>query len=122
MNDTFSNRLKKAMSLRGIKQVDLVRKTDIDKSLISNYVNGNYTAKQENIHTLAKVLNVDDSWLMGFDVPMERKDNIVSQSDIDKVKEIIRYSNEFDENTKESLINIIDALHSRAINDKKGGE
>ena len=88
MNDTFSNRLKKVMSLRGIKQVDLVRKTDIDKSLISNYVNGNYTAKQENIHTLAKVLNVDDSWLMGFDVPMERKDNIVSQSDIDKVKEM----------------------------------
>lgn len=118
MNDTFSNRLKKAMSLRKIKQIDLVRKTGIDKSLISNYVNGNYTAKQENIHTLAIVLDVDDSWLMGFDVPMARQ-NKVMQSDIDKVKEIIKYSNEFDEKAKEPLINMIDTLHNLA---KKGDD
>lgn len=70
--DTFSNRLQKAMNLKNMKQVDLVEKTNIDKSLISNYLKGKYKAKQDNLYLLAKVLNVSEAWLMGYDVPMER--------------------------------------------------
>lgn len=72
MNDSFSNRLKKAMSIRGVKQSDLSNKTGIDKSLISNYVNGNYIAKQDNIHSIAIALDVDEGWLLGYDTDMER--------------------------------------------------
>lgn len=85
MNDTFSSRLSKAMTIKNIKQADLARKTGIDKSLISNYLNGKYIAKQDNIHTLAKFLDVDDSWLMGFDVSMIRKDNIDKYDEVDKL-------------------------------------
>ncbi len=70
--DTFSNRLQKAMNLKNMKQVDLVEKTNIDKSLISNYLKGKYKAKQDNLYLLAKILNVSEAWLMGYDVPMER--------------------------------------------------
>lgn len=70
--DTFANRLQKAMNFKNMKQVDLVEKTNIDKSLISNYLKGKYKAKQDNLYLLAKVLNVSEAWLMGYDVPMER--------------------------------------------------
>ena len=38
--DTFQNRLKKAMNIRNLKQVDLVNKTGIDKTLINKYLAG----------------------------------------------------------------------------------
>ncbi|MFR8754702.1 MAG: helix-turn-helix domain-containing protein [Monoglobales bacterium] len=73
--DTFANRLQKAMKLKNMKQVDLVEKTNIDKSLISNYLKGKYKAKQDNLFLLAKVLDVNEAWLMGYDVSMERISN-----------------------------------------------
>ena len=78
--DTFANRLEKAMNLKNMKQVDLVEKTNIDKSLISNYLKGKYKAKQDNLYLLAKILNVSEAWLMGYDVPMERNsDDILNK-------------------------------------------
>lgn len=70
--DTFANRLDTAIRIRNIKQIELSEKTGIDKSLISNYLAGKYKAKQNNVYILAKVLNVNEAWLMGYDVPMER--------------------------------------------------
>lgn len=71
--DTFANRLDKAIRIKNIKQIELSEKTGIDKSLISNYLSGKYKAKQNNVYILAKALNVSEAWLMGYDVPMERK-------------------------------------------------
>lgn len=71
MKSNFSDRLKKAMVMKDLKQSDLARITGIDKSLISNYINGNYSPKQENIYTLSKTLGVDPSWLLGFDVEID---------------------------------------------------
>ena len=71
--DTFANRLQKALNLRNMKQAELVEKTKIDKSLISNYLSGNYKAKQDNLTILAEVLDVSETWLMGYDVPLNGK-------------------------------------------------
>lgn len=76
--DTFTNRLNKAISLRGIKPIELSEKTGIDKSKISSYMSGRYKAKQDGVYLLAHALNVSEVWLMGYDVPMERNDNIES--------------------------------------------
>lgn len=70
--ESFAIRLKKAMDLRNFKQVDLVQKTGLDKSLISNYLSGKYKAKQDNIYILAKALDVNEAWLMGFDTNIDR--------------------------------------------------
>lgn len=71
--DTFSNRLKTAMRIRNIKATELSTKTGIAKSSLSEYINGKYEAKQDGVYLLAKALNINESWLMGLDVPMERE-------------------------------------------------
>lgn len=70
--DTFQNRLKKAMEIKNIKQVDLVNKTHLDKTLINKYIAGVTNARQRKLTILAEALNVNEVWLMGYDVPMER--------------------------------------------------
>ena len=72
--DTIANRIKEAMTIRGMKQVDLVSLTGIGKSSISTYLSGEYEPKQRNIYKIAKALDVSEAWLMGEDVPMERFD------------------------------------------------
>lgn len=70
--DTFQNRLKTAMNIRNIKQVELVEKTKLDKTLINKYLSGVSNAKQKKLTILAEALNINEVWLMGYDVPMER--------------------------------------------------
>lgn len=69
----FSQRLNYALQLRNMRQVDLVIKTGIDKSKISSYMSGRYMPKQDGIYTIAKVLNVNEAWLMGLENSMERE-------------------------------------------------
>ena len=71
--DTFSNRLKTAMLIRNIKASELSLKTGIAKSSLSEYINGKYEAKQDGVFLLARALNVNEAWLMGCDVPMEKE-------------------------------------------------
>jgi len=70
--DTFSNRLQKALDFCNLKQVDLVEKTGIDKTLINKYLAGIMKAKQDKLTILADALNVNEVWLMGYDIPMDR--------------------------------------------------
>lgn len=69
-------RLKEALRIRNMKQSELAEKTGISKSALSQYVSGIIEPRQNNVHLLSKVLNVSEAWLMGFDVPMERKSDI----------------------------------------------
>ena len=79
--DTFSNRLNTAMRIRNIKATELSEKTGIAKSSLSEYINGKYEAKQDGVYLLAKALNVNEAWLMGGDVPMERIDKNIQGMD-----------------------------------------
>ena len=72
INMTINDRIKQALELRNMKQIELVAKTGIDKSQISSYLSGKYKPKQENLSLIAMALEVDEYWLMGQDVPMER--------------------------------------------------
>lgn len=68
------DRIKEALEIREMKQSELVEKTGIDKGQMSSYLSGRYKPKQKNLHLLADTLSVDEAWLMGYDVPMERND------------------------------------------------
>jgi len=70
--ESFANRLSKALSIRNMRPIDLANKSGINKAIISQYLSGRYKAKQDNIYLLSEALNINESWLMGFDVPMER--------------------------------------------------
>ncbi|HEK7081054.1 TPA: helix-turn-helix domain-containing protein [Staphylococcus aureus] len=71
--NSFKGRLKQIMSERKISQSELSRRTGIGRNSISDYLNGKYEAKQDKVFELAKALNVNEAWLMGFDISKNRK-------------------------------------------------
>lgn len=66
------NRIAEALSIRGWKQVDLVERTGIAKASINGWVKQNWQPRQKSLMKMAKVLDVSEMWLAGYDVPMER--------------------------------------------------
>ena len=85
---TCAERIRKALSIRGMKQAELCQITKIPKSAISQYISGAFEPKQDRIYLIAKTLNVSEAWLMGFDVPMEREKIIPSEkSDLNEGEE-----------------------------------
>ena len=88
--DTFANRLKKALDKNNMTQSQLAKITNIDKSLISNYLSGNYNAKQDKLSILADALNVTETWLMGYDTE-KNKANSFDELELlfDKNKDVL---------------------------------
>lgn len=70
--ESFSERLKQALELRDLKPTKLSELSNINKSTISQYIQGVYQPKRARIELFAKILNVNEAWLIGYDVPMER--------------------------------------------------
>lgn len=105
-NDTFANRLKQAMKINQLKQKDLVVKTNIDKTLINKYLKGVTEAKQDNIEILAEALNVDEVWLMGYDIPLNGS---TTNSNMDEVELLFsKYKHILTKEDKEYIKFIID--------------
>lgn len=69
-----SVRIRKALSIRNMTQADLCAKANISKSTLSEYLKGKYEPKQDKTFLISQALNVDPVWLMGYDVPMEKKE------------------------------------------------
>lgn len=89
-----ANRLKQIMNERHLKQIDILnacvpfcKKYDVkmNKSDISQYLSGKVEPSQNKLFILGSALNVNETWLMGFDVPMER--NNYEDSNISKFDE-----------------------------------
>lgn len=70
--ESFSERLKQALELRDLKPTKLSELSNINKSTISQYIQGVYQPKRARIELFAKILNVNEAWLIGYDVPIER--------------------------------------------------
>lgn len=75
-----AKRLGELMQILNIRQTDLVEKTGIPKSAMSMYLNGKREPRQDKLTAIAEAYNINETWLMGYDVPMERNDNINSAS------------------------------------------
>ena len=70
--EEFKVRFEKALSLRGIRPIDVSVKTGIAESTLSQYRSGYSKPKDDRLVLIANVLDVNPSWLMGCDVPIER--------------------------------------------------
>lgn len=71
--DKFSERLFKLVKENGTDINMLAKALGIkSKSTIYRYMNGEMSPKITTIKYLAEYFNVDEVWLMGYDVPMER--------------------------------------------------
>ncbi|ATN02434.1 helix-turn-helix domain-containing protein [Staphylococcus capitis] len=84
MNSTTSTRIKQAMNSSNLKQIDIVNKAKsleketgikLTKTDLSQYVNGKVTPGQKKLYILAKILNVSEAWLLGYDVERARIDD-----------------------------------------------
>lgn len=82
--ESTASRLKKIMNDNNLRQVDILNKTipyckkygvKMNKSDISQYCSGKTEPNQDKLFVLGMALNVNEAWLMGFDVPMERNDS-----------------------------------------------
>lgn len=69
---TTAQRLKEAMEVRDMKQVELSEKSGISAPSISCYLSGKYEPKQIALYHLGRALDVAEMWLSGYDAPMER--------------------------------------------------
>lgn len=72
---TTKDRIEEAMRETGKKQVDLVRDTGLNKSIISRCVSGKSEPGNVTVAKLARALSVSEMWLWGYDVPKERSVN-----------------------------------------------
>lgn len=117
---TTAQRIKQALEIRKMKQADLVEKTGISKSSISTYLSGKYEPKQTNTYLIAKALDVDPTWLMGLDVPMENKKNFLSDYEIasmmnkirhdEDIQQLVKMYYELSEENKKRVIDIMKGL------------
>ena len=119
MKETTSDRLKKIMNERRLKQVDILNMSlpfcqrfnvKMNKSDISQYVSGKVEPSQEKLVVLGMALNVSEAWLMGFDVSPVRKDNQKeANEDIDLLWKISMLG----KRDKETIRDMIDVMLSR---------
>lgn len=100
-------RLKEGLDIRGMKPIDLCNKTKISKSAISQYLSGYAKPKADRIFIIAKALDVNEAWLMGYDVPMERSDKKLNNID---EKMIIEKYNKLNKKQKENLLDYAEFL------------
>lgn len=118
-----ADRLRQIMEERNLKQVDIVRlcvplcveyDVKMNKSDISQYVSGKTEPSQEKLVILGMALNVTESWLMGFNLPSERKD---TQIQADKDFDIFYRYSALNERDKRIISNMIDFM----LSSKDGG-
>ena len=73
--DCFRNRLKLALDRKGWKPVDLVERTGVPKGAVSYYMAGKSQPKADRLYIIAQALDVNEAWLLGYDVDMARTDD-----------------------------------------------
>lgn len=95
---TTKERIIEAMKIRHMNQADIVRKAQpfceahglkMNKSDVSQFVSGKVIPSQWKVSILADALNVNEAWLMGYDVPMDRY--VATENAPDSVRELDEY-------------------------------
>lgn len=119
-----AGRLHEIMTEQNLKQADIIRSAEafakqygetLSRSDISQYCSGKNEPSQDKIFLLAAALNVNESWLMGWDVPRERQKAqsaqipvsvVVDISDLDR--ELIDAFHKADIMTQRNIFKILD--------------
>ena len=78
--NTIAERIKFAMNVRNVKQVEMVQRTGITKGAFSSYLSGNYNPKKDKLELIADALDININWLMGENVPMENSNATDNQT------------------------------------------
>ena len=92
----FAERLRIALDFRNMKATELSALTGINKSTISQYLSKEYEPKRDRLELFAKTLNVNEAWLIGYDVPMKisslSNDSLIEEYELNP-EELKEYEN-----------------------------
>lgn len=87
MKSTTADRLKEIMKCYNLRQIDILKRAEpyckqynikLGRNDISQYVSGKVAPGQEKLTILSLALGVSETWLMGYDVPMDRQRNVLT--------------------------------------------
>ena len=107
---TFAEKLRRALDKSGMTRSELADKAGISRPMITNYLNGGYKAKQNNIFKLAKALNIpehdliEDEYITDISAPAPKEEIILSQHDRSMVEAYHRASDK-DKYTVDMVLN-----------------
>lgn len=116
MASSTSERLRQIMNERNLKQTDILALTKpycekynvkLGKSDLSQFVNGKVVPGQWKLTILGLALDVSEAWLMGLDVPMERKTAPILIEEDERSKECLELFNQLNSEQKSAVIYIM---------------
>lgn len=118
--ENTASRLRRLINERGLRQVDILNAcapyckkygVKMNKSDLSQYLSGKSEPNQGKLFVLGSALNVSETWLMGYDVPMERPEAIKrsQQTDAlpDNVSKLLNLYYDLNTRGKEKLIDTV---------------
>lgn len=116
----LKDRLQEAMNLRKKKAADLANDLEIPKSALSQYLSGkSKNMDSVRMYRLCVYLNVNEAWMMGFDVPMERpkeKNNDIISDIIVRLRtdegffEVVETLNSIDKEQLDGVLQMLQAF------------
>ena len=116
----LKDRLQEAMNLREKKAADLANDLGIPKSALSQYLSGkSKNMDSVRMYRLCVYLNVNEAWMMGFDVPMERpkeKNNDIMSDIIVRLRtdegffEVVETLNSLDKEQLDGVLQMLQAF------------
>ena len=107
-------RLQQALDFKGKKAIDMSKDLKIPKSAISQYLSGkSKNMPSQRLHLICKYLGVCEAWMMGYDVPMERRDEKKSTANSglsEKKQELINFLETVPDNKVDYVIRIMQTI------------
>lgn len=106
---TSKERIIELMDVYSLKPTDFCKRTGLQKSAVSNYLNGDRVPRQDVLIKIADAFQISPAWLMGYDVQMEMIPRQVDHNISDFEYELIvayRQADEFDKTTVRRTLGI----------------
>lgn len=88
---TSNDRIRQLIDESGISQTEFCRRTNIQKSALSNYLKGDRTPRQDQLTKIADAFNVSAAWLMGYDIPQRIDSNMLILDKTDPDRQYLTY-------------------------------
>lgn len=115
-----NDRLQELANTYGITQVEMCKRTGIPKSTMSLYWNGKRVPKQNILTLIADAYNVQEAWLMGYDVPMRKDESQIElgksfkelYDNLELQNALVKLS-KLQPNDQEMVVNLINSLYEK---------
>ena len=118
--ESCGKRIKKALSLRGMTQAELCRLSGVPKSPLSQYIKGTYEPREDRTRAMARVLDVDPLWLLGYDVSMDGAKNASGERELDEGERLwLDIYHRASEDTRKLFITMINDFESLSVEDRR---